>query len=51
MLWATSNIGSYIPWAGNPVSSALTGRVLWLWLGVLDTIQGVGEYSRYIWRH
>jgi alpha-1,3-glucan synthase len=43
MLWATSNIGSYVPWAGGAVASAITGRILWLWLGVLDAIQGVGE--------
>ncbi|KAL1968942.1 hypothetical protein VTN77DRAFT_776 [Rasamsonia byssochlamydoides] len=42
MLWSTSNIGSYVPWAGTPVASALVGRGLWLWLGVLDTLQGVG---------
>src|ERR1700712_5595004 len=37
-----SNIGLYIPWAGGPVASALLGRILWLWLGVLDAVQGVG---------
>ncbi|KAJ9408695.1 putative alpha-1,3-glucan synthase [Paecilomyces variotii] len=42
MLWSTSNIGAYLPWAGGPLASALVGRVLWLWLGVLDTVQGVG---------
>ncbi|KAL9074388.1 MAG: hypothetical protein Q9157_004415 [Trypethelium eluteriae] len=42
MLWATSNIGFYLPWAGGPVASALLGRGLWLWLGVLDSLQGVG---------
>jgi len=42
MLWATSNIGLYLPWAGSAVSSALVSRSLWLWLGLLDTIQGVG---------
>jgi alpha-1,3-glucan synthase len=40
--WATSNIGSYLPWAGGPVASAILGRALWLWLGVLDSLQGVG---------
>ncbi|KAF2465803.1 uncharacterized protein BDR25DRAFT_378495 [Lindgomyces ingoldianus] len=42
MLWSTSSIGLYLPWAGGPVSSALVGRTLWLWLGLLDTVQGVG---------
>ena len=42
MLWGTSNIGQYVPWAGGPVASALVGRSLWLWLGVLDSLQGVG---------
>ncbi|KAI9791171.1 MAG: Cell wall alpha-1,3-glucan synthase ags1 [Candelina submexicana] len=42
MLWGTSNIGQYVPWAGGPVASALVGRSLWLWLGVLDALQGVG---------
>ncbi|KAJ5351246.1 hypothetical protein N7452_000220 [Penicillium brevicompactum] len=42
MLWATSNIATYIPWAGGPVAGALLGRSLWLWLGVLDSLQGVG---------
>lgn len=42
LLWGISGIGAYVPWAGTPVSSALLGRSLWLWLGLLDTIQGVG---------
>ncbi|QDS69285.1 hypothetical protein FKW77_002461 [Venturia effusa] len=42
MLWSTSNVGLYLPWAGNAVSSALVSRALWLWLGLLDIIQGVG---------
>ncbi|OCK84430.1 glycosyltransferase family 5 protein [Lepidopterella palustris CBS 459.81] len=42
MLWGTSGIGLFIPWAGGPVSSALLGRAVWLWLGLLDTVQGVG---------
>lgn len=42
MLWSTSNIGMYLPWAGGPVASALLGRGLWLWLGVLDSLQGIG---------
>ena len=43
MLWGTSNIGQYVPWAGGPAASALAGRSLWLWLGVLDALQGVGK--------
>ncbi|KAI4196457.1 MAG: hypothetical protein LQ350_006552 [Teloschistes chrysophthalmus] len=44
MLWATSGMGSWVPWAGSggPVAGALMGRVVWLWLGVLDAVQGVG---------
>ena len=42
LLWGTSNIGLYVPWAGSPVASTLAGRSLWLWLGVLDSLQGVG---------
>ena len=42
MLWGTSNIGLYLPWAGGPAASAIAGRSLWLWLGVLDAMQGVG---------
>jgi alpha-1,3-glucan synthase len=42
MFWGISNIGVYLPWTGGPEASALIGRSLWLWLGVLDSIQGVG---------
>jgi len=42
ILWSTSNMGQYLPWTAGPVASALAGRALWLWLGVLDAIQGVG---------
>jgi alpha-1,3-glucan synthase len=42
MLWGTSNIGQYVPWVGGPFASAMVGRSLWLWLGVLDALQGVG---------
>jgi alpha-1,3-glucan synthase len=42
ILWSCSNIGQYLPWAGGPVASAILGRGLWLWLGVLDSIQGIG---------
>ena len=36
-------MGQYLPWTTGPVASALAGRSLWLWLGVLDAVQGVGE--------
>ena len=42
IFWSTSSIGLYLPWAGGPIASALVSRSLWLWLGLLDTIQGVG---------
>jgi alpha-1,3-glucan synthase len=43
MLWGTSGIGLWVPWMpGGPVAAALAGRSLWLWLGLLDSIQGVG---------
>jgi alpha-1,3-glucan synthase len=42
MLWGTSGMGSFIPWAATPAIGALLGRALWLWLGVLDALQGVG---------
>ena len=41
-LWSTSNMGHYLPWTAGPVASGLAGRALWLWLGVLDAVQGVG---------
>ena len=41
MLWGVSNIGLYVPW-GTRAGGALLGRSLWLWLGVLDALQGVG---------
>ncbi|KAI2704711.1 CAZyme family GH13 [Penicillium roqueforti] len=40
--WAISGIGYYLPWAGSYTSGALVSRSLWLWLGVLDSIQGLG---------
>ncbi|KAH6637311.1 glycosyltransferase family 5 protein [Chaetomium tenue] len=40
--WGTSGIGWYLPWAGGPMGSAIVSRCLWLWLGLLDNIQGVG---------
>jgi alpha-1,3-glucan synthase len=42
MLWGTSGMGLFIPWASTPAVGALLGRSLWLWLGVLDALQGVG---------
>ena len=42
MLWGTSGMGTWVPWAGSPLAGALVGRALWLWLGTLDAIQGVG---------
>lgn len=40
MLWGTSSLGLYVPWAG--VAGPYLSVSLWLWLGVLDAIQGVG---------
>ncbi|KAF1980071.1 hypothetical protein BU23DRAFT_585904 [Bimuria novae-zelandiae CBS 107.79] len=42
MLWGTSGMGSFVPWAPTPAVGALIGRALWLWLGILDALQGVG---------
>ncbi|KAK4539476.1 hypothetical protein LTR36_010912 [Oleoguttula mirabilis] len=43
MWWGTSSYGLWLPWMpGGPVAGAIAGRSLWLWLGVLDAIQGVG---------
>lgn len=42
MLWGVSGMGMYIPWIPNPVAGAVISRCLWLWLGPLDNIQGVG---------
>jgi alpha-1,3-glucan synthase len=41
MLWGVGGLGTYVPW-GSPATGALLGRCLWLWLGVLDAVQGVG---------
>ncbi|KAL3425171.1 glycosyl transferase group 1 [Phlyctema vagabunda] len=41
MLWGISAIGEHIPWLGA-VSGALFSRSVWLWLGVLHSIQDVG---------
>ncbi|KAL1689446.1 glycoside hydrolase family 13 and glycosyltransferase family 5 protein [Schizophyllum commune] len=40
MLWGTSSVGLYLPWAGD--AGYHLGISLWLWLGVLDAVQGVG---------
>lgn len=44
MLWGTSGYGLWLPWMpiGGATGGALAGRALWLWLGLLDSIQGVG---------
>ncbi|CCF45104.1 hypothetical protein CH063_14295 [Colletotrichum higginsianum] len=31
-----------MPWAGSIVAGAVLSRILWLWLGVLDGLQGAG---------
>ncbi|KAJ5894933.1 hypothetical protein N7495_006624 [Penicillium taxi] len=41
--WGVSGIGYYLPWvAGGYTGGALASRSLWLWLGVMDSIQGLG---------
>jgi alpha-1,3-glucan synthase len=41
--WGISGIGYYLPWvAGGYTGGALASRSVWLWLGVLDAIQGLG---------
>lgn len=44
LLWGVSGFGSWLPWfpGGSPVAGAIASRSLWLWLGLLDSIQGVG---------
>lgn len=42
MLWGVSQMANWLPWAGGFTASAILGRTLWLWLGVLDALQGVG---------
>ena len=41
MLWGVSGLGTYVSW-GSTTTGALLSRTLWLWLGVLDSVQGVG---------
>jgi alpha-1,3-glucan synthase len=40
--WGTSGSGLFLPWAGSYTSGALVSRSLWLWLGILDALQGLG---------
>lgn len=40
--WGTSGSGLFLPWAGSYTAGALISRSLWLWLGVLDALQGLG---------
>ncbi|KAL4964121.1 alpha-1,3-glucan synthase Ags2 [Aspergillus stella-maris] len=40
--WGVSGIGLFLPWAGSYTSGALVSRSLWLWLGILDALQGLG---------
>ncbi|CED84497.1 modular protein with glycoside hydrolase family 13 and glycosyltransferase family 5 domains [Phaffia rhodozyma] len=40
MLWGTSSLALYLPWGGSV--GPYLGVGLWLWLGVLDAIQGIG---------
>lgn len=42
MFWGCSRIGLWLPWAGSAVAGAVASRLLWLWLGLLDGIQGAG---------
>jgi len=39
-LWAVSSVALYLPWAGR--GGPWISVSLWLWLGVLDAVQGVG---------
>ncbi|OLL21883.1 Cell wall alpha-1,3-glucan synthase ags1 [Neolecta irregularis DAH-3] len=40
ILWATSGLGQWVPWAGT--AGPFVSRSLWLWLGILDAVQGIG---------
>lgn len=44
MLWSTSGIALHVPWYSQqtPIVGALLSRSLWLWLGILDALQGIG---------
>lgn len=42
-LWSTSGIALHVPlFLATPAIGALLSRSMWLWLGVLDAIQGIG---------
>lgn len=40
MFWGISGLGLYVSWGG--VAGPYIGTCIWLWLGVLDAVQGVG---------
>jgi len=40
MVWGVSSVALYVPWAGG--AGPWISVSLWLWLGVLDAVQGVG---------
>jgi len=40
MIWGVSSVALYVPWAGG--AGPWISVSLWLWLGVLDAVQGVG---------
>lgn len=40
MVWGVSSVALYVPWAGGV--GPWISVSLWLWLGVLDAVQGVG---------
>lgn len=43
IFWAVSGVGTTLPWvAGGAAGGAIMSRALWLWLGVLDALQGTG---------
>lgn len=42
MFWGISRIGLWLPWAGSAAAGAVLSRMVWLWLGLLDGIQGAG---------
>ena len=40
MFWGASSVATYVPWAGG--AGPWISVPLWLWLGVLDAVQGIG---------
>ena len=40
ILWATSGIAENLFFVNSSIGGALVARGLWLWLGVLDALQG-----------